>query len=456
MNPTTSISRRLICYLGISLPVLWLLTALFSAITVFHEINEAGDTQMSQLARSLVQVPIDQHQPAQIVPLQLSKQQRGLIDDDEMGFIVWNTQGQMQLADNIGQQLPYKNQYEGFINYGAWWQKHAWRAFYLHNRQTGISVAVAASRRERLKTVRGAIWIQLGISLLSLPLLWWLIIWSVRKGMAPLHLLVQELNQRQANSLKPVNSQVPKEVVPVIDALNALFHRVDETLKREQRFTADAAHELRSPLAALKVQTEVLSLSLKQDDEQQQRLQMIQHTIDRTTHLTNQLLILSRLDPLTMPQYTQAVDWQKITDEALNSVNLQAREKRIQLKRLCTGAWDDILPLCGDEMLLVILLRNLLDNAIRYSPQKSTVTLYLTPKSIAVENQGTGVDEASLKRLHERFFRPAGQTESGSGLGLSIVDAIANLHGMQVVYQNKKNQQNQTEGFRVVLEKAKD
>ncbi|MDF7676738.1 ATP-binding protein [Neisseriaceae bacterium ESL0693] len=456
MKPTTSISRRLICYLGISLPALWLLTALFSAITVFHEINEAGDTQMSQLARSLLQVPIDQEAPAQVTELHLSKQQRGLIDADEMGFIVWNTQGKMQLSDNIGQQLPYKNQYEGFINYGDWWQKHAWRAFYMHNRQTGIHVAVAASRRERLKTVRGAIWVQLGISLLSLPLLWWLILWSVRKGTAPLHSLVKELNQRQANSLEPVNDQVPKEILPVVLALNALFRRVDDTLKREQRFTADAAHELRSPLAGLKVQTEVLALSLSNHEEQYKRLCMIQDTIDRTSHLINQLLILSQMDSLTAPKYTQPIDWHSISDEVLQNVSLQAREKRIQLKRICTADWADILPLNGDEMLLVILLRNLLDNAIRYSPRHSVVTLCLTPQCIMVKDQGTGVDEASLQRLHERFFRPAGQTEKGSGLGLSIVDSIAHLHGLQVHYQNQQNQQGQTEGFKVVVDKVKD
>lgn len=451
MKATTSISRRLICYLGISLPILWLFTALFSALTVFHEINEAGDTQLSQLARGLLQVPLNPDAPPAVTGLSLTSAQKGLIDADEMGFIVWNRQGQMLVSDQVGLRIPYQGDYQGFINDGAWWQKRAWRTFYLHNEQNGLRVAVSASRRERLKTVRGAIWIQLGVSILSLPLLLALIIWSVRMGTAPLHILVRELNQRNAGSLVAVNSAVPKEMIPVVKALNALLRRIDETLKREQRFTADAAHELRSPLAALKIQTEVLALNV-QDEWQQQRLHIIQASIDHITHLINQLLILSKLDPLAAPQYGQPVNWLSSSDQALQHVNVLAKEKHIRLQRLCSTAnWSDIFPLKGDDTLMSILLRNLLDNAIRYSPEHSTVILNMAEKHISVENQGNGVAEHHLQRLTERFFRPAGQSESGSGLGLSIVKTIAQLHNMSIELRNKTDQGGHIIGFVVML-----
>lgn len=451
MKATTSISRRLICYLGISLPILWLFTALFSALTVFHEINEAGDTQLSQLARGLLQVPLNPDASPAVTGLSLTSAQKGLIDADEMGFIVWNRQGQMLVSDQVGLRIPYQGDYQGFINDGAWWQKRAWRTFYLHNEQNGLRVAVSASRRERLKTVRGAIWIQLGVSILSLPLLLALIIWSVRMGTAPLHILVRELNQRNAGSLVAVNSAVPKEMIPVVKALNALLRRIDETLKREQRFTADAAHELRSPLAALKIQTEVLALNV-QDEWQQQRLHIIQASIDHITHLINQLLILSKLDPLAAPQYGQPVNWLSSSDQALQHVNVLAKEKHIRLQRLCSTAnWSDIFPLKGDDTLMSILLRNLLDNAIRYSPEHSTVILNMAEKHISVENQGNGVAEHHLQRLTERFFRPAGQSESGSGLGLSIVKTIAQLHNMSIELRNKTDQGGHIIGFVVML-----
>lgn len=451
MNTLPSISRRLITYLCISLPALWLLTALFSAVSIFHEINEAGDTQLSQLARSLLQVPLAQHAAPTVAVLTLTRQQSGLIDADEMGFSVWNAQGRMLVSDIIGTKIPYKNQYRGFVDHGRWWQKKAWRVFYLENPQTGIRVAVSASRRERLKTVMRAVWAQLGMSLLFLPILLWLIVWGVRRGMQPLRALAEELNQRDAQSLMPVNSLVPKEIQPPVAALNALLARVDSTVKREQRFTADAAHELRSPLAAMEIQAEVLALD-SESDEQQQRIRIIRNSIDHTTHLINQLLILSKLDPLLPPHYTQPVDWQKISDEALQSVNLSAREKHIRLQRLCCGAdWHAQLPLCGDEMLLVILLRNLLDNAVRYSPDNGLVTLHFFHDRIVVENQGKGVEESCLHHLRERFFRPPGQVEKGSGLGLSIVDSIARLHHLTMMFDNKKNQDGEINGFIVML-----
>lgn len=455
MKTTQSISVRLITYLCLSLPTLWLLIALFSALSIFHEINEAGDTQLSQLARSLLQVPLSQTATPIITTLTPTSEQNGQVAVNEMGFSVWNAQGRTLVADAIGSKIPYKKHYQGFENHGQWWQKKAWRVFYLENPQNGIRVAVSASMRERLKTVMSAVWAQLGLSILSLPVLLWLIVWGVRRGMRPLRNLAEELDQRNAQSLMPVNNLVPKEIRPPVIALNALLLRVSNALKREQRFTADAAHELRSPLAAMKIQAEVLALD-SENDEQQWHVQTIQENIDRTTHLINQLLILSKLDPLSPPLYTQHIDWQKISDEALQSVNLLAKEKQIRLQRECTDAdWHAMLPLSGDDMLLVILLRNLLDNAIRYSPGKGLVMLRFSATEIIVENQGDGVDEQQLMHLQERFFRLPGQTEKGSGLGLSIVDCIAHLHHLAVTFGNKKDEAGHIEGFVVTLRSAR-
>ncbi|PIT12787.1 histidine kinase dimerization/phospho-acceptor domain-containing protein [Snodgrassella alvi] len=185
---------------------------------------------------------------------------------------------------------------------------------------------------ERLQTVLRAVWSQLAVSILALPLLLWLIAWGVRRGTKPLQTLTQTLYQREPHSVSPISCVVPTEIQPIITALNDLFQRIEQTRARELRFTADAAHELRSPLAALKVQTEVLALT-NLDDTQQQRVRNIEHNINRTTHLVDQLLTLSRLAPLTAPPYTAAVNWTDITSEAIESVNLYARERYCRVQR---------------------------------------------------------------------------------------------------------------------------
>lgn len=449
MKPTTAIRRRLLIYLGLTLPLLWLFTAIISAAAVMHEIDEAGDTQMSQLAQRLMHTPINfdtTHYP-NLPPI--PKSQRGLIDSKESGYAIWH-EGQLINADETGLSIPYKNGYQGFIDQGKWWQSHAWRIFYLHNPQLQLQVAVSFSMHERLQTVLRAVWSQLAVSVLALPLLLWLISWGIRRGTQPLQTLTQTLYRRDPHSATPISSAAPVEIQPMIDALNDLLQRIEQTRARELRFTADAAHELRSPLAALKVQTEVLALT-NLDDTQQQRVRIIEHSIDRTTHLVDQLLTLSRLDPLTAPPYTATVNWTDITNEAIASVSLQARERYCHIQRQFKTEPKDVLPLCGDTILLTILIRNLLDNAIRYSPEHSTINITLAANNITITNPGNGVSPENLKRLRERFFRPAGQEGSGSGLGLSIVDSIAKLHGLIVELDNLKNEIREYIGFQAIL-----
>ncbi|ORF26412.1 hypothetical protein BGI15_10905 [Snodgrassella alvi] len=452
MKPTTAISRRLIIYLGITLPLLWILTAIISAVAVMHEINEAGDTQMSQLAQRLLHTPINLNSSQYHALPSIPKPQRGLIDAKESGYAIWY-KGKLINADETGQSIPYQPDYQGFINQGYWWQSHAWRIFYLNSPQQQLKVAVLFSMHERLQTVLRAVWSQLAVSILALPLLLWLIAWSVRRGTQPLQTLAQTLYHREPHSITPLSNIVPAEILPIITALNDLFQRIEQSRARELRFTADAAHELRSPLAALKVQTEVLALT-SLNDAQQQRVRSIEHSIDRTTRLVDQLLTLSRLDPLTELPHTEATNWTDITNDAIESVSLLARERHCRILRQFNTDAAAVLPICGDHTLLTILIRNLLDNAICYSPEHSIINLTLNANSISITNPCNDIASENLKRLRERFFRPAGQESSGSGLGLSIVDGIAQLHWLQMELDIVKirKYKNETINFQVKLQ----
>ena len=420
----TSIRRRLLAYLSGGLLALWLATALASAAVALHEINEIADSQMSQLARSLMQVPqAAAGSTADLPPA-------GGAESSNNGFAIWDKHGTLLLADRYGREIPFQTA-SGFHNNRAAWQGSAWRYLYLHDEHSGRTVAVSQRLKERLSTLTNALWVQLTLTFLSLPLLLWLIARGIRRGLTPLDLLAGELAARNAQSLQPVSEQVPAETLPLVQSLNALLARVAESLAREQRFTADAAHELRSPLAALKVQAEVLAMS-SDEAEQQHHLGNIHESIDRANRLTEQLLTLARLDPMQALPDAQPIDWQRSAHQALQSVNLQAREKRVQLKLECACGFGQVFPPLGNEVLLQLMLRNLLDNAIRYSPPNSHVTLTLDANGLSVCDEGPGIAAEHLPRIRERFYRPPGQSQQGSGLGLSIVERIADLHGLRL------------------------
>ncbi len=452
MTSSTSIRRRLLAYLGVGLLILFLLTAIVSSIAVLNKLNETGDTQMTQLARQLIMLPVTELQDAGSSRIKIPKNRRGFTDEDDMGYAIWQ-QGQLVSANKAGQSIPYQPGYQGFDNVGPWWDDDMLRVLYLHHPETGRTVAVSIDWYDRLGVMTDILSVQLGLSLLFLPILFLLIVWAVRRSMQPLDTLAAELNQRDTHSLEQVSADAPTEMQAMIRALNNLLLRVDTGIKREQRFTADAAHELRSPLAALKIQTEVLALA-HHDDEEHKRIQTLLQGIDRTSHILDQLLTLSKIDPLTAPNYTTPINWQAMTDQVLQHASLAAREKNIRMRRECqTSDWQQVLPLNGDETLLGILLRNVIDNAIRYSPEGGEVRLVLQANCVDVVDTGSGIAPEYLSRIRERFFRPPGQEQSGSGLGLAICDSIAELHGLQLLLDNQHDENDQICGLRVQLQK---
>ena len=205
---------------------------------------------------------------------------------------------------------------------------------------------------------------------------------------------------------------------------------------RERRFTSDAAHELRSPLAALRIQTEVAQLAGDDAHLREQALENLTKGIDRATQLIEQLLTLSRLDNLKELENLQEIHWEQLIPSLMGELYFHAEKHQITL------AFEPVAapPVkMGQPLLLALMLRNLIDNAIRYCPAGSQVKVRLEKNKILVEDNGVGVDEADLAKLGQRFYRPAGQNEKGSGLGLSIVRRIAELHHYQLHLYNRKN-----------------
>lgn len=191
--------------------------------------------------------------------------------------------------------------------------------------------------------------------------------------------------------------------------------------------------KLRSPLTALKVQTEVAQLS---DDDPQARkkaLLQLHYGIDRATRLVDQLLTLSRLDSLDNLQDVAEIPLEDLLQSSVMDIYHTAQQAKIDV-RLTLNAHG--IKRTGQPLLLSLLVRNLLDNAVRYSPQGSVIDVTLNADNFIVRDNGPGVTPEALARIGERFYRPPGQTATGSGLGLSIVQRIAKLHGMNVEFGN--------------------
>ena len=307
----------------------------------------------------------------------------------------------------------------------------AWRVFAAHGAKHDVQVYVgeqASSRQSILWAVlRSTLWPML----VAFPLLALAAWWAVARGVAPLRRLGHTLAARPAQALEPVRlDDAPSEMEPMVEALNGLFQRIADLLESERRFTADAAHELRTPIAAIRTQAQV-ALGESDDALRRHALEGTLQGCDRAVRLVEQLLTLARVEADAAPA-NQRVDLRAITQRAIADVapSAIARQQTIELDAASAS------PVTGDQTLLEVLARNLVDNAVRYSPPSARVQVRVARDGgqavLTVQDSGPGLSDADLHRLGERFFRVPGSDASGSGLGWSIVRRIAAVHRAQV------------------------
>jgi len=315
---------------------------------------------------------------------------------------------------------------------------HRWRVFSAWD-ETGqflIHVAERADVREELaRDIAGNLLEPLLFSLPLLALLLWV---AVARGLRPLDKLAAELERRDPETLTPLDAEaVPREVLPLIERLNRLFTRIDSTFQRERRFTADAAHELRTPVAGIKAQAQV-ARGATGAAERNHALDNAILGCDRAAHLIEQLLTLARVDALDVAA-AQSCGLRDIAAREIAVIAPVALGKGVHIE-LPEG--DDV-AVRGNPELLRILTRNLIDNAVRHTPSGTTVRVAVVQReglvSLSVCDNGSGISEQEMSRVSERFYRPAGTQASGSGLGLSIVRRIAEVHGAAVHFSRADN-----------------
>ena len=427
-----SLQRRLLLYLVVCAPIVWAVALVVSAQRARHEVNEMFDTELIRLTRQIQATVIGARMPGQLAT---PSGKAGEADLRDLAVAVWNAQGQLLLVDREGVQLPFRHDATGFVDLAI--DGKPWHVYYLQAPDSGWLVAAGQRSRERDEVVWNLVASQLLPWLLVLPVLLLAMGWAVQRALAPVRQLTNELQSRHADDLRPVAAEhAPDELQPMLAAMNGLFTRIGGTLERERRFTADAAHELRTPLAVLRAQWDVVRRA-RGEDERRQAEARLDAGMDRLDRLVTQLLALSRLEATESLPRMQPVAWVPLVEQAMSDALTLAERRHIELDCIWPPPGTAALPMRGDADLLTVMLRNLLDNAVRYADPRSTVTLRFGTDRLAVENEGPPLTEAVRARLGERFHRPDGQHESGSGLGVSIVRRIAALHGLALGYDTR-------------------
>lgn len=422
-----SLQTRLLTTVLALVLVAWGVAAALAWHETDEEVSDLLDAHLAQTAALLRLQPLDELDEDRLNEApELDKHQPRVV------FQLWHEDQLLARSASAPQEPLTQRRKRGFADSQV--DGKAWRVFVTQGREQDVRIVVGELQSVRKEIVQASLTSILKPMAWALPLLALGIWWAVRGSVRPLGRLGNAVAARQPQSLESLSTAgVPPEVLPLVTALNELFERMARLLATEQQFTADAAHELRTPIAGIRMQAQVAQGAT----DTQERATALQATVqgcDRATRLVEQLLQLARLDAEATPDRSST----PVADVARQvAADLQAtaerRHQRIVLREPMAPGVHIPLP----EPLARVLLRNLLDNALRYSPEGAEVQLQMDDQGdghgqLGVEDSGPGLTPEEQARLGERFFRVLGTGQSGSGLGWSIIQRIARLHRLQV------------------------
>ncbi|AMK76491.1 MULTISPECIES: ATP-binding protein [Methylomonas] len=309
-----------------------------------------------------------------------------------------------------------------------------WHVFSLSTENGNYVIHVGQRDDIRRQLVEGIAGQQVIGFLIALPILGVMIWWIVSRTLSPVNQVKEQLASRAAGYLQPLSvDNLPDEVLPVVTQINSLFAMLEQAFANERNFTSDASHELRTPLAGLLTQIQVAQ---KATDTQMrdQALQKAQQAVSRMTHTVQQLLTLSRVQHQQAGIAKQSVDVNEALIEVISDLDHAARDKRIDIELQGKPG----LLINANPQLFQVLLRNLIDNAIKYSPIEGRIKVVCRREKnrlhLTVEDSGPGVADDDYQRITQRFYRCVETANSveGSGLGLSIVQRIVALHAAEI------------------------
>ena len=310
-----------------------------------------------------------------------------------------------------------------------------------------VQVAETLGKRSRLtnEIIKGVILPQFVILPLAVLLVWL----ALARGIAPLNDLQRRIRSRDSSDLSPIDERrIPDEVAPLVRAINDLLARLDQSMRSQKHFLADAAHQLKTPLAGLRTQAEFAQREIDEGSsrpaELKRSLQQIALSSQRAAHMVNQLLAMARAEDKEHAARREDVNLPEIAIETVRDFVPRAFEKRIDLGFEGPDAESSSLRVLGHPLLIRELIRNLVDNALLYTPVCGTVTVRVVKDPfgqvsvLQIEDSGAGIVESEREKVFQPFYRALGTNVDGSGLGLAIVREIAGQHDAEVILDDTR------------------
>ncbi|MHC8286227.1 ATP-binding protein [Pseudomonas sp. XS1P51] len=440
----TSIRRRTLTL------IIGLMLAGLAVISVFnlhdsnHEIAEVYDAQLAQNARLLqgvMRMPMASKEHTELYQAfnkalsEAVPRVDGHPYESKIAFQVWNRQNEVLVHTASAPSFTAPPTKPGFSEVVDLNSRH-WRAFMLEDKQNDLRIWVGERDDVRSdlvdRIVRHTLWPNVLGSLILAAMVWLAIGW----GLKPLADMAATLRARHSGSLEPLQlTPLPSELEPMQAALNRMLAQIQEVLERERRFIADAAHEMRTPLAVLRVHAQNL-LEAGTEQERRESLEFLIAGVDRTSRLVNQLLTMARLEPKAVAPVLHTIDLTETVRDCLVQLTPWLLSKNLEL---AFDVNDRPFKVVADAAAIDIALNNLVSNAANFSPEQGVITVQLSQAdgfySLSVEDQGPGIDEADRGRLFERFYSRG--NAQGAGLGLTIVNTIATRLGGRITLVNR-------------------
>ncbi|MGB4225055.1 MAG: ATP-binding protein [Candidatus Dechloromonas phosphoritropha] len=429
-----SLRRRLLGLLLGGVAAAWLVTMVFSYIDAHHQVDKLFDAQLAQAAQTLL--ALASHDEGDDID---DLGDAGHKNQRRLRFQIWRADGKLLMRSKNAPKTALTAT-DGFSETRD--RKDRWRHYSQWNDDHSLQVQVSENHHIRDELIAHIAWRLLFPALFGLPLigLW---VWvATRQGLSSLDGIARQIASRAPQQLQPLTpAAAPEEIRTMLEALNGLFQRVETALETERRFTADAAHELRTPLAALQAQVQV-ALRARDSSERDRSLAQLQSGLTRASHLVDQMLQLARLDPESGLPDPQPVDLAVLAEAVCADLGQQILDKDLDFALAAA-------PGCivtGQAEWLRVLIRNLIDNAIRYTPTGGSLRVQVAVANgqsrLSVSDSGPGIPAGDREAVLRRFHRlNRGEHPTGSGLGLAIVARIAELHGADLEFAAGENAQ---------------
>lgn len=453
-----SIRRRLLALLVLFSLLLWAFSAILNYFDTRGEVEKLFDAQLAQSGRVILALSLHELVEQQLLggngkgdteALRKEFWELGHDYEKRLGFQVWINKDNLAMRSETVPDTPMTTNDGGFSNRII--DGKPWRIFTIQNTDARITVHFGEEVEIR-KQIANAIVLRTLLPILFILPLSGLILWyGVGRGMAPLTRIADEMKNRRPHDLRHIDLEsIPTEAHALTQSLNNIFDQLQHAVETERRFTADAAHELRTPLAALKTHAEV-ALGATSDEEKQKALRQVARGVDRATRLVEQLLTLARLDPETGMANVKRFDLFIVAEQVISDEALIAIEKDIEIS--LNGTRGKFV-LCNSDA-IAVLMRNLIDNAIRYTPEGGIVEVSIIRFddniTFRVADSGPGIPPDERERIFQRFYRRIGTKPSGSGLGLSIVSRIVDLYQLTIELDESRHKGLQIDvGFRAM------